>query len=137
MTLTAFVSQGQQGQPGQPGQYPPQQQQYQQGPYGGQPAGPHQVAQYKQLLQAAVQERNLHTFYPPNSPVLDQIASRASAQVDKLCAQWRIPKEVGNDIVKLALYDIYLYIGQCLRLGVLKDPPTESCESVTALLWRG
>jgi hypothetical protein len=30
--------------------------------------------------------------------------------VDILCQQWRIPKEVGSDIVKLALYDVVLYI---------------------------
>ena len=31
-------------------------------------------------------------------------------QVDRLCQQWRINKEIGNDIVKLALYDVVLYI---------------------------
>ena len=35
--------------------------------------------------------------------MIDQIANRASAQVDRLCQQWRINKEIGNDIVKLAL----------------------------------
>ncbi|KAK4994754.1 hypothetical protein LTR28_000758, partial [Elasticomyces elasticus] len=39
-----------------------------------------------------------------------QIAQRAFAQVDRLCQTWRIQKEIGNDIVKLALYDIVLYI---------------------------
>jgi hypothetical protein len=42
--------------------------------------------------------------------MIDQIANRASAQVDRLCQQWRINKEIGNDIVKLALYDVVLYI---------------------------
>lgn len=59
---------------------------------------------------STVQERGLQNIYPPNSPALDQIAARASAQVDKLCQAWRIHREIGQDIVKLALYDIVLYI---------------------------
>jgi hypothetical protein len=42
--------------------------------------------------------------------MIDQIANKASMQVDRLCQQWRINKEIGNDIVKLALYDVVLYI---------------------------
>ena len=49
-------------------------------------------------------------FYPPGSPQVDQIAQRAAGQVNQLCAQWRIPAEVGQDIVKLALFDVILYI---------------------------
>lgn len=49
-------------------------------------------------------------FYPPASPQVEQIASRAAQQVGQLCAQWRIPAEVGQDIVKLALFDVILYI---------------------------
>lgn len=52
----------------------------------------------------------MQSFYPPNSPQLDQIAQRASQQVDQLCAQWRVNREIGQDIVKLALFDIVLYI---------------------------
>ncbi|KAI9661427.1 MAG: hypothetical protein M1829_006258 [Trizodia sp. TS-e1964] len=108
---------------GYQGQYPPQQQggygapppqagQYAGGPGGAphQPAGPQQIAAYKQVLQAVVQEKNLHAMYPPNSGALDQIASRVTSQVDQICAAWRIPREVGQDIVKLALFDIILYI---------------------------
>ena len=61
-------------------------------------------------MQATIQERGLHNFYPPNSPAIDQIASRATSQVDRLCQTWRIQREIGQDIVKLALYDIVLYI---------------------------
>ena len=49
-------------------------------------------------------------MYPPNSPAIEQIASRASAQIDKICQAWRVHREIGQDIVKLALYDIILYI---------------------------
>jgi len=67
------------------------------------------------MLQKAVQEKGLERFYPPGSPVLDQIAQGAPAKVDSLCQQWRIPKEVGADLVRLGLYDIILYIGELAR----------------------
>merc|ERR1711981_1082055 len=106
---------GAQGQPGQApppqGQYPPQggQQGYGQAPPPAQ-AGPAQIQGFKQSLQATVQERQLQSFYPPNSPVLDQIANKAAQQVPGLCQRWRIPMEIGNDLVKLGLYDIVIYI---------------------------
>src|SRR4051812_29734503 len=83
-----------QGQPGQPppGQYggaPPQQ--YGGGPpqqYGGAPqqvqGSPAEVAAYKQLLQSCIQEKQLHTFYPPNSPIIDQIAQRAPSLINQV-----------------------------------------------------
>lgn len=51
--------------------------------------------------------------------MLDQIAQRASQQVDQLCQRWRINREIGSDVVKLGLYDIILYIGMfCFDLRV-------------------
>lgn len=110
---------GQQGQP--PNQYgaPPPQQQYggAGGPpqqYGGAPpavqAGPAEVAAYKQLLVSCVQEKQLQSFYPPNSPILDQIAQKAPSLINQVIQRWRVAKEIANDVVKLALYDIVLYI---------------------------
>jgi hypothetical protein len=64
------------------------------------------------VFQSVVQEKSLQAFYPPGNPVLDQIASTVTSQVDQLCTAWRVPKEVGQDIVKLALFDIILYIGE-------------------------
>jgi hypothetical protein len=52
----------------------------------------------------------LQAFYPPNSPVLDQIAQRGAQQVDRLARDWRIEKELANDIVRLGLYDVILLI---------------------------
>ncbi|PGH06777.1 hypothetical protein GX51_02218 [Blastomyces parvus] len=97
---------------GAPG-YPPQGAPPQGAPqYGAPPpqAGPHMIAAYKQILMSTIQEKNLHAMYPPNSPVLDQIASRVTTQIDQLCATWRVPREVGQDILKLALFDVILYI---------------------------
>ncbi|MCJ1366687.1 hypothetical protein MMC16_005817 [Acarospora aff. strigata] len=102
---------------GQPGQYPPQQQggyPSQAGQhYGGAPspsAEPHQVAAYKQLLLEVIRDKNLQNMYPPNHPDLDRIANQAPGKVDQLCANWGVPREVGQDIAKLALFDIILYI---------------------------
>ena len=49
-------------------------------------------------------------MYPPNSPVLDQIAQKASGQIDTICQHWRINREIAQDVVKLALFDVILYI---------------------------
>ncbi|GAB7357837.1 hypothetical protein MBLNU230_g0008t2 [Neophaeotheca triangularis] len=92
---------------------PPGQQQQQQ--YGGPPpmgsaSGPGDVAGYQRELEKAIQEKQLQGFYPPGSPQIQQIAQRAAQQVDHLCQAWRIPKEIANDIVRLALYDVVLYI---------------------------
>ncbi|OJD16866.1 hypothetical protein AJ78_03010 [Emergomyces pasteurianus Ep9510] len=99
-----------QGAPGYPPQGPPPQGAPQYGAPPPQQGGPHMIAAYKQVLMSTIQEKNLHTMYPPNSPILDQIASRVTNQIDQLCATWRVPREVGQDILKLALFDVILYI---------------------------
>lgn len=63
-----------------------------------------------QLLQACIQEKGLQNFYQPGSPQLNQIASRAPQQVNQLAQQWRVNPEIASDIVKLALYDVILYV---------------------------
>ncbi|KAM3422659.1 hypothetical protein BST61_g147 [Cercospora zeina] len=100
------------GQPPPPqGQYgapPPGQQQY-----GAPQSGPGDVAQYQRQLEQAIQEKNLHRFYGPGTPGaqrLPQIAARAAQCVDRLCQAWRIQKEIANDIVRLALYDVVVYV---------------------------
>ncbi|KAF2160999.1 hypothetical protein M409DRAFT_70073 [Zasmidium cellare ATCC 36951] len=112
------------GQPPPGGQYggapPPQQGGYppQGGPppgqYGGAPtAGPQDLAGYQRQLEQAIQEKGLHRFYGPGTPGaqrLPQIAQRAAQAVDRLCQAWRIQKEIANDIVRLALYDVIIYV---------------------------
>ena len=61
-------------------------------------------------MQGCIQEKGLQNFYPPNSPQLDAIANRASSQVQILAQQWRVNPEIAQDIVKLALYDVILYV---------------------------
>jgi len=111
------------GQPPPPQQgygAPPPQQGYggpQGGPPGpgyGAPMGGGMDAQgYQRELEKAVQEKQLHRFYGPGTPGgqrLPQIAARAAQQVDRLCQAWRIQKEIANDIVRLALYDVVIYV---------------------------
>ncbi|MCJ1314336.1 hypothetical protein MMC25_008017 [Agyrium rufum] len=110
-----YPPQGQQGYPPQQqGGYPPQGQQYGQQPaqqqYGAPQGNPAQAGLYKQLLQATIQEKHLQNIINPNDPRLDQWAQKATTQVDQLCQKWKVPREVGQDIVKLALYDIVLYV---------------------------
>ncbi|KAL8954969.1 MAG: hypothetical protein Q9183_006846, partial [Haloplaca sp. 2 TL-2023] len=97
------------------GQHPPPQQQssgqYSQ-QYGGATtqADPHQVGIYKNLLQATIQQKSLQNMIPPNHPNLEKYAQRAASQIQQVCQRWEIPREVGQDFVKLALFDIVLYI---------------------------
>ena len=101
----------------QPGQYQPPPQQYQQPQQyaGAQQSSFSQASgtnpqQIKPLLQQTIADKRLQHFYPPNDPKLDQIAARAASKVDQLCGKWHIPPTVGQDVAKLALYDIVLYI---------------------------
>jgi hypothetical protein len=100
--------------PGQYGGAPPPQGGYPGGPPPLQQvqAGPAEIQGYKQLLQACIQEKGLQNFYPPNSPIIDQIAQQAAGKVNQVISRWRVAKEIANDIVKLALYDIVIYIGE-------------------------
>ncbi|KAL8715295.1 MAG: hypothetical protein Q9225_006439 [Loekoesia sp. 1 TL-2023] len=101
--------------PQQSGQYPPQQQQGS-GQYGQHygapppPASRQQIEAYKQLLQMTIQQKSLQNMIQPNNPSLEKYAQRASTQIDQLCARMKVPREVGQDLVKLALFDIVLYI---------------------------
>lgn len=100
------------GAPGYGQQPPPGQQQYGAPPQGGM-SGPADVQGYQRELERAVQEKQLQAFYGPGTPgaqMLPQIAARAAQSVDRLCQAWRIQKEIANDIVRLALYDVIIYV---------------------------
>jgi len=76
-------------------------------------SGPADPQGYQRELEKAVHEKQLQAFYGPGTPGaqrLPQIAARAAQQVDHLCQAWRIQKEIANDIIRLALYDVILYI---------------------------
>ncbi|KAL8907952.1 MAG: hypothetical protein Q9207_001098 [Kuettlingeria erythrocarpa] len=106
----------------QSGQYQPQQPQGN-GQYSQQHGAPppqasrQQIEAYKQLLQTTVQQKSLQNMIPPNHPNLERYAQRAASQIDQLCARWQVPREIGQDLSKLALFDIILYIAQSDNSG--------------------
>lgn len=69
------------------------------------------------MLQACIQEKGLQNF--PICQNLDRIAQDAPSKINQVIQRWRIQKEIANDIVKLALYDIVLYIGRSQRTKLL------------------
>ncbi|KFY61558.1 hypothetical protein V497_02897 [Pseudogymnoascus sp. VKM F-4516 (FW-969)] len=107
------------------GQAPPQGQYGQQQQYGAPPPPPQGYPQqggqrparqaqtnpqaYRQLLQQTIQEKNIQSFFT-NPSVLDQICQAAPSKVQHLVQTWKVEPEVGQDIVKLALFDIILYV---------------------------
>ena len=56
-----------------------------------------------------------------NDPRLDRYAAVAPAKVQQYCNRFHIPIEVGRDLVKLALFDIVLYIGEYVDNQTLVD----------------
>lgn len=117
--------QGQQGQQGQYGRPPQQQsqqvppkppqvqlgQQGQQGQYGRppqqQPQGGASCSNFLQILQSGVQENRLNAFYQADK--LQRISGSLAPKIDNVCGAWRIPREIGIDLARLALYDIIIY----------------------------
>lgn len=65
---------------------------------------------YRSLIIGAIQENGLQKIYPPGHPAIEGIVNAAPPKIRQLCEEWRIPKEIAQDIVKLALYDIIIFI---------------------------
>jgi hypothetical protein len=95
----------------QPGYQQPVQPGYPQAQRPASSAGPAQIQALKNSLNQTVQENRLQSFYPPNSPALDAIANKAAQQLPALAQRWRITMEIANDLAKLGLYDVVLFIG--------------------------
>ncbi|KAJ5896491.1 uncharacterized protein N7473_005890 [Penicillium subrubescens] len=115
---------GGQGRPG-PSPGPPGGQQYgapagQYGPPGGAPGpqgGPattQQVDAYRRLLESTIQEKQLQRFYPPGSKALDgliqYLANEAPGRLQRIVQELNVPMEVATDLMKLALFDVILYV---------------------------
>ncbi|KAJ5792356.1 uncharacterized protein N7503_008334 [Penicillium pulvis] len=96
-------SSGPPGQYGAPGGGPPQQ---------AAPPTQQQVAAYRQLLIATIQEKNIQSFYPPErlDRLVQSLASNAPAKLQNLIHEWNVPMEVATDVMKLALFDVILYV---------------------------
>lgn len=94
----------------------PQYGQPQQQPYGvpPQPYGAHAAASgpppdakvLMSILQEAVKDKRIEQMYPEQK--LHQMSQEIARKdpVNTLCNHWKLPKEVGFDLVKLALFDV-------------------------------
>ncbi|KAK6350179.1 hypothetical protein TWF696_006420 [Orbilia brochopaga] len=97
--------------PTQQNYYAPQGQQPMGGPGGPGPqmSGPPIPPQaFAGILQQTVADNKIQNFYPPQK--LDAISRTITDQIQKLEMGWRVPREVAMDFVKLALFDIVIYI---------------------------
>ncbi|KAL9597395.1 MAG: hypothetical protein Q9179_004288 [Wetmoreana sp. 5 TL-2023] len=125
----------------QVGQYPPFQPQSS-GQYGQQYGAPpvtvdhHEVGVFKQLLNTTIQQKGLQNMIPPNHPNLDKYAQRAASQIPQICHRWELPREVGQDLVKLALFDIVLYIESDNSGSMLLEEKGERIEDLKFILSR-
>lgn len=81
---------------------------------GGQaaPATQQQVQAYRSLLISTIQEKNLQIFYPPErlDRVVQTLAAEAPGKLARLIHEWNVPMEVATDVMKLALFDVILYV---------------------------
>jgi hypothetical protein len=62
------------------------------------------------LISPFPRQQNIQAFYPPGS--LDMIAAQvaSSGALDKIATEWRMPKEIATDLVKISLFDVVLYV---------------------------
>ncbi|EKV13163.1 Transcription factor RfeF, putative [Penicillium digitatum PHI26] len=76
------------------------------------PATQQQVAAYRSLLISTIQENNLQSFYPPErlDRLVQTLAIEAPCKLNKLIQEWAVPMEVASDVMKLALFDVILYV---------------------------
>lgn len=76
------------------------------------PATPQQIAAYRQLLINTIQEKNLQSFYPPErlDRLVQSLVNDAPMRLNNLMHEWSVPMEVATDVMKLALFDVILYV---------------------------
>ncbi|PWW79477.1 hypothetical protein C7212DRAFT_291249 [Tuber magnatum] len=83
---------------------------YAQGPapgYGAPPSGPPPDANVLlSILREAVKEKGIEHMYPDARLVGIANDMAKKDPVNTLCNHWRLPKEIGFDFVKLALFDV-------------------------------
>uniref|UniRef100_A0A0K3CPW9 VWFA domain-containing protein n=1 Tax=Rhodotorula toruloides TaxID=5286 RepID=A0A0K3CPW9_RHOTO len=62
------------------------------------------------ILQQAVQDQNIHAFYPPGTlePLAHRIAQ--SGALARIAQEWNLPMEIAMDLARLALFDVVLLV---------------------------
>ncbi|CAZ85854.1 unnamed protein product [Tuber melanosporum] len=75
--------------------------------YGAPPSGPPPDANILlSILREAVKEKGIENMYPENRLVGIANDMAKKDPVNALCNHWKLPKEIGFDFVKLALFDV-------------------------------
>ena len=67
---------------------------------------------YLAALRVVMEDKGLTNGIFGQKINLNILAQEAPAKVDQVCSRWRVPKEVGQDISKLSLFDIIIFIGK-------------------------
>lgn len=59
-----------------------------------------------------IQEKQLQNMYPPDKleRLLQNLAKDAPDNIQQLMKEWKVPQEVAMDVIKLALFDIIIYV---------------------------
>jgi hypothetical protein len=72
------------------------------------------VDAYRRLLEDTIREKQLQRFYPPGSKALDGLvqflANEAPGRLQRIVHELNVPMEVATDLMKLALFDVILYV---------------------------
>ncbi|ODN74579.1 hypothetical protein, variant [Cryptococcus amylolentus CBS 6039] len=62
------------------------------------------------VLQQCVQDQGIQAFYTPQSVGNIAQSVAQSGALNRIAQEWRIPQELATEIVKLALFDVVLYV---------------------------
>ena len=67
---------------------------------------------YKKLLKKVIDEKKIDRIYPPGDNRLNGYVANAQPKLAKLAVDWRVPIDQVQDLFKLALFDVIVYIGK-------------------------
>lgn len=100
--------------------------------------GPYYAA-VKQRIDAVIQDKNLHHFYPANSPQYNALINRVShVDFQAIATKRRLPLELAFDLAALAVADLILYIDDSGSMGFDEawNPSTEKTDDLKLILSR-
>jgi hypothetical protein len=63
-------------------------------------------------LSSTIEEKRLGSFYPKErlDRLVQTLAAEAPGKLNRLIHEWAVPMEVATDVMKLALFDVILYV---------------------------
>lgn len=93
----------------------------------------------KQRIDAVIQDKNLHHFYPINSPQYIALLNRVShVDFPAIAAKRKIPLELAFDFAALAVVDIYFYLDDSGSIAFDEEwnPSSEKMDDLKLILSR-